>query len=404
MKRIKSPAAIIFSTILLLACSCNNSTKAKENNTAQAATSDTASTSGITDSSTATQNNNNRDSNTTANIVDTSSTVSQNNNADSMLSQLKGLSSMFGKGDSGMLKNLGGGANMDSMMKKMQSLMGGKSGNPGDAIANSVLNIQLGQMSDNNPLKSVANGMRKAQQNGTAGPAKTYTAAYTPEQPADYLIPVSENGNTIMLQYTGGTIANAKKDGLWKNLYISANKANKWNVYSEGYAESSAINMKVHATSLSGTNENYSIILNDQYKKYNKQQRDDLGKYESNVQVQKIGNEKLFGYNCVHVKISYTLKALGQTTNMQNDEWYSAGVPGSQFLSPLIFENHSPDVLKKILEAGCSGVLVKSINKSSGSSQLIQLSDITRKDMPDSMFTLPANYQEDKNTALYDIQ
>jgi hypothetical protein len=162
--------------------------------------------------------------------------------------------------------------------------------------------------------------------------------------------------------------------------------------------------MKVHATSLSGTNENYSIILNDQYKRYNKQQRNELGKNESNVQVQKIGNEKLFGYNCVHVKISYTLKALGQTTNMQNEEWYSADVPGSQFLSPVIFENHSPDVVKKIMDAGCSGILVKSISKSSGSFQLMQLNGITQKDMPDSMFTLPANYQEDKNTALYDIQ
>ena len=38
---------------------------------------------------------------------------------------------------------------------------------------------------------------------------------------------------------------------------------------------------------------------------------------------------------------AYTLKALGQTTNMQNDEWYSSDVPGSQYLSPVIFENHS---------------------------------------------------------------
>ncbi len=403
MKRIKSPSAIIFSTILLFACSCNNSTKTKENNTAQATTSDTTSTSGIADSSVVTENNHNNDSNTTANNIDTS-TAAQNNNADSMLSQMKGLSSMFGKGDSGILKSLGGGGSMDSMMQKMQSMMGGKNGNPGDAIANSLLNLQLGQMKDNNPLKSVAKGMMEAQKNGTAGPSKTYTATYTPEQPVDYKVPVSGNGNTIMLQYTGGTIANNKKDGLWKNLYISTNKANKWNVYSEGYAESSAINMKVHATSLAGINENYTIILNDQYKKYNKQQRNDLGKNESGVQVQKIGNEKLFGYNCVHVKISYTLKALGQTTNMQNDEWYSSEVPGSQFLSPVIFENHSSDVVKKIMDAGCSGILVKSISKASGSLQLMQLSSITQKDMPDSTFNLPANYQEDKNTALYGMQ
>jgi hypothetical protein len=401
MQHLKLLQPIGLSACLIFACSCNHQNGiGKKNGATQASANNSMPT---TNSSTATQDSNNQASDTTLKSTDTSAST-PSNTADSMLSQLKGITSMLGENDSGILKKIGGGGGMDSMMKKMQSMMRGKNGNPGEAIANSLLNLQLGQMSNDNPLKSVAKGMMAAQQNGTAGPSKMYTAAYTPEQPADYKVPVSGNGNTITLQYTGGTVANNKKDGLWKNIYLSANKANKWNVYSEAYAEASAINMKVHSTSLASTNENYSIILNDQYKKYNKQQRNDLGKYESNVHVQKIGNEKLFGYNCVHVKISYTLKALGQTTDMQNDEWYSADVPGSQFLSPVIFENHSPDVVKKIMEAGCSGVLVKSINKSSGSSQTIQLSSITQKDMPDSTFNLPANYQEDKNTALYDIQ
>lgn len=379
--------------IYLLLVSCNN------NNTAQKKVTQDSNMQSQTVPQTMQQAN----IDSSINKIDSSATSSINK-ADSMLSQLKSLSSMFGKGDSGILKNLAGGGSMDSMMKKMQSMLGVKSGNMGDGIARSLLNFQLGQMSNDNPLKSVATGMMEAQKNGTAGPSKTYTASYTDEQPADYNIPISGNGNTIMLQYTGGSIVNNKKDGLWKNIYISTNKANKWNVYSEGYAESSALNMKVHSTSLAGINENYSIILNDQYKKYNKQLRSDLGKNELNVQVQKIGNEKLFGYNCVHVKISYTLKALGQTENIQDDEWYSADVPGSQFLSPMIFENHSPGVVKKITNAGCSGVLIKSITQSSGSSQVIQLSSIIQKDMPDSTFNLPANYQDDKNTALYDIQ
>jgi hypothetical protein len=401
MKSIKLSAAIIFSIIFLFASSCNNSSnKLKENRVGQATANDSATG---TNSSTTTQHNNNTDSTAAVNNVDTSSTAKQNNSTDSMLSQMKNLSSMFGKNDSGILKNIGGG-NMDSMMKKMQSMMGGKNANPGDAIGSLILNMQLGQMSDNNPLKQVSKGMMEAQRNGTAGPSKTYTAAYTPEQAANYTVPVSGSGNTVMLQYTGGSIANNKKDGLWKNIYISTNKANKWNVYSEGYAESSALNMKVYATSLLGIDENYNVILNDQYKKYNKQQKSDLGKNESNVQVQKIGNEKLFGYNCVHIKISYTLIALGQTSNMQNEEWYSADVPGSQFLSPVIFESHSPAVVKKIVDAGCAGALVKSVTASIGSSQLMQLSSVTQKDMPDSIFNLPSNYQQDKNTALYDLQ
>jgi Domain of unknown function (DUF4412) len=399
MQHLKLLSAIILSACLLFACSCNNSgNTARKNNAAQASANDSVPT---TNSSRATQDSN-QASDTTDKNGDTTA-FTPNPTTDSMLSQVKGLTSLLGKNDSGILKNMDGGS-MDSMMKKMQSMMGSKNANPGDAIASSILNMQLGQMSDNNPLKSVAKGMMEAQKNGIAGPSKTYTATYTPEQAGTYKVPVSGNGNTIVLQYTGGTVANGKKDGLWKNLYIATNKANKWNVYSEAYAESSAINMKVHATSLANIHEDYSINLNEQYKKYAKQQRSDIGKYEYEVQVEKIGNEKMFGYNCIHLKITYTLKALGQTSHAQNDEWYSADVPGAQYLSPVIFENHSPAVVKKIIDAGCSGILVKSISKSSGSSQLMQLSSITQKDMPDSMFNLPANYQEDKNTALYDMQ
>lgn len=369
MRHAKLLPVIILPACLSLACSSNNRDSTAGKNTPTLASV-------------------NPDS--TAKSDDTSAAI-QSNNTDSMLSQAKNLSSMFGKGDSGM-------------MKQMQSMMGGKNGSPGDAVANSVLNLQLGQMKDNNPLKSVAKGMMEAQKNGIAGPSKTYTATYAAEQPVDYRVPVSGSGNTIMLQYTGGIVANGKKDGFWKNLYISANATVKWNVYAESYAESSAINMKVHSTSLASINQPYSIILNDQYKKYSKQQRNDLGKNESGVQVQKIGIETMFGYNCVHIKITYTLKALGETAHEENDEWYSTDLPGSQFLSPIFFENHSPDVVRQIISAGCSGVLIKSVIKSSGSSTVLQLGGIAQKNMPDSTFDLPANYQEDKNTALYGIQ
>lgn len=123
---------------------------------------------------------------------------------------------MLGKNDSGILKNIGGGGNMDSMMKKMQSMMGGKGGSPGDVIGKQLLNLQLGQMKDDNPLKQVAKGMQQAQENGTAGPAKTYTAVFTPEQPDNFSVPISGNGSVIMLQYSGGTSVNNKKTGFGK--------------------------------------------------------------------------------------------------------------------------------------------------------------------------------------------
>ena len=385
---------IFSSAFLFLFVSCNSSTNtSKENKTAEATSTNTSLNSS--------QNDTNNAGNTITKAVDTPVSV-QNTNADSMLAQ--GMSAMFGKNDSGILKNLGGGKNMDSMMQKMQSMMGGKNGNPGDAIGNSLLNFQLGQMSDKNPLKEVAKGMQQAQENGTAGTVKTYSATYAEEQSSNYTIPISGGGNTIELQYTGGSVANSKKDGLWKNIYISTNTTNKWNVFSEAYVEQSAINLKAHVTALASINENYSIITNDQYKKYNQQPRSDVGKNESDVQVKKIGAEKMFGYNCMHVRVTYIIKGLGQVAHLQDDIWYSGEVPGAQFVSPVIFENHSPAVIKKIRDAGCSGVLVKSMTTSTNSSQLIQLSKIIKQDMPDSTFILPTNYQEDKNTALYGIQ
>jgi len=377
--------------LMWILSSCNNKAS-QENKVAETPSGNAAATSS--------QNDTNNTANNIPNTVDTAASA-QNTNADSILAQ--GMSAMFGKNDSGILKNLGGGKNMDSMMQKMQSMMGGKNGNPGDVIGKSLLNFQLGQMSDDNPLKEVAKGMQQAQENGTAGPAKTYSAVYTPEQPDNFNVPVSGNGSVIMLQYSVGTVTNNKKDGLWKNVLINTNPA-QWNVFTDGYMESSPINMKVHATSLTSINENYSINLNEQYKKYAKQYRTEAGKNEYDVQVQKIGAEKMFGYNCVHIKISYTIKALGQTSHEQNDEWYSADVPGAQLVSPVIFENHAPAVVKKIIDAGCSGILVKSVTKSSGFFALLQLTGIIEKDMPASTFTLPANYQEDKNTSLYDIQ
>ncbi|MBS1737335.1 MAG: DUF4412 domain-containing protein [Bacteroidetes bacterium] len=396
MQHFKLSARTFLSVAILLTVSCNQGSKNANGNTNEQTNTGNAANGNNT---TAMQNPASQPADASAQAVDTTS--QQGANADSMLAQ--GMSAMFGKNDLGILKNLGGGKNMDSMMQMVQSMMGGKTGNPGDVMSKLLLNTQLGQLKDDNPLKAVAKGMQQAQENGTAGTAKTYTAVYTPEQASDYSVPVSGNGNSIMLQYSGGTIEQGEKNGLWKNIYIST-QPQQWNVYTEGYAESSAINMKVHATSLASVHENYSINLNEQYKKYAKQQKSDAGKNEYNVQVQKIGNEKMFGYNCVHVKITYTVKALGQTSHEVNDEWYSAEVPGGQYVSPVIFENHAPAVVKKIIDAGCAGLLVKSTTQASGSSYVIQLSSITKKDMPGSMFTLPPNYQEDKNTSLYDIQ
>jgi len=271
---------------------------------------------------------------------------------------------------------------------------------PGDAIANAISKLQLSQMKDNNPLKQVAQNMMKAQRDGTRGSDKNYTAEYKPEQPADYVVPVQGSGPVYELQYTGGSSLKGKQDGAWKNIYINTKNNTGWNVFTEGYMISSVINMKAHSTTLSNKDSGYIVSFNTQYQKYNREPLADKGKYESDVQVQKIGAEKMFGYSCMHIRVSYTITALHQTTHSTDDEWYSNDVPGAQYLSPVLLESHSPQVVQKIMAAGCSGALVKF---KSGEMH-IQLTGITKKDLPDTTFTLPANYQLDKNTDLYGLQ
>ncbi len=101
----------------MLAYSCNNSANKTKDSGTQAANN----SANKADTAIAMQNNSNN-SNSATNNVDTSA-AEKNNNADSMLSQMKNLTSMFGKSDSGILKNLGSGGNMDSMMQKMQSIL-----------------------------------------------------------------------------------------------------------------------------------------------------------------------------------------------------------------------------------------------------------------------------------------
>lgn len=271
---------------------------------------------------------------------------------------------------------------------------------PGTAIANAITKLQLSQMKDNNPLKQVAQNMMKAQRDGTRGPDKNYTAEYKPEQPANYAVSVEGAGAVYELQYTGGSSLGGKQDGAWKNIYVNTKNNTGWNVFTEGYMISSTINMKVHSAILSNKDSAYIVSLNAQYQKYNREPLAERGKYESEVKVQKVGDEKMFGYSCVHIRVSYTITALHQTAHSTDDEWYSNGVPGAQYLSPVLLESHSPQVVQKIMAAGCSGALVKF---KSGEMH-IQLTSITKKDLPDATFTLPANYQSDKNAGLYGLQ
>jgi hypothetical protein len=122
-------------------------------------------------------------------------------------------------------KMQGGGkdSNISQALSKLQDMMKDNGGKPGNAIGNAILNLQMSQMKDDNPLKQVAQGMMKAQQNGTAGADKSYTAEYKPEQSSDYTVPVTGDGSVYRLSYTGGSVLNGKKDGAWSNVYINTN-------------------------------------------------------------------------------------------------------------------------------------------------------------------------------------
>ena len=152
-----------------------------------------------------------------------------------------------------------------------------------------------------------------------------------------------------------------------------------------------------------------SIIINDAEKTYTKNHIDRNGnstgeKIQSTIT--KVGDEKILGFNCVHVRIisTETLGTLSSHTDTL-DIWKSNEVPMlSKFkqmmdkfepkTEALIFSTKVADQLKQM---GCEGFVVKIEVKGKDASTTTVLTKVEQRTIPAGMFQIPSGYKEDKS-------
>jgi hypothetical protein len=108
-------------------------------------------------------------------------------------------------------------------------------------------------------------------------------------------------------------------------------------------------------------------------------------------QVTKVGNEQVQGYNCIHARVA--MSTPGSKTPIMEDYWLSADVPGyATFKQMMVGQHVTPQIMKALEAAGCSGFFVKVTVHSAAYSLDMQLIQATRKDFPASYFELPSGY------------
>ncbi len=122
--------------------------------------------------------------------------------------------------------------------------------------------------------------------------------------------------------------------------------------------------------------------------------------------VTKIGEEKILGFNSVHVRI-ISNKSMGSFYNSVDtiDIWRSDDVPVQATVKNLMsqFESrtgnfmYSKEITDQLKQMGCEGFMVKMEMGSKDVSTIYQLTKVEHRNLPSSMFQIPAGYTEDKN-------
>jgi hypothetical protein len=121
--------------------------------------------------------------------------------------------------------------------------------------------------------------------------------------------------------------------------------------------------------------------------------------------VTKLANERLLGFDCVHVRIISNKDIGGYIKELDTLEiWKSRDVPVPAAFGPIISRIESgsgfvyaKDVPAQLKQMGCDGFLVKMQDKSKEVASVFELTKAEKRDLPGSLFTIPAGYKEDKS-------
>ena len=226
---------------------------------------------------------------------------------------------------------------------------------------------------------------------------------------ADYVIPVTGNGNDFYYEYVGGSEVGDKKSGLSFTISIDPSKRSGWNVYLDGYAQMEQFGINSHYSFLMNNSFTH-VLLNNDHKVYTTQKSEAVIREKNytvtDIKVVKIGEEKLHGFNCVHAKVTSLTHFMGQAQSNEFDIWRSEEVPGASNLESSIQVLSSPFTLAiedQLVKMGCRGAIVKIEFDQKSSVVRKELFKITKEDMDDFIFNVPSDFKEDKNTTLYSL-
>ena len=292
---------------------------------------------------------------------------------------------------------------------------------PGDSnslshMKDSMLSLAKDKLGKNaGVLDSMMSAVNKVSTSSseTSGPSKDITAKrsipYHEQLAADYVIPVTGNGNDFYYEYVGGSEMNDKKSGLSITIAVDPSKRSGWNVYLDGYAQMEQFGINSHYSFLLNNGFTH-VLLNNDHKVYTTQKSEAVIREKNytvtGIKVVKIGEEKLHGFNCVHAKVTSLTHFMGQAQSNEFDIWRSEEVPGASDLESSIQVLSSPFTLAiedQLIKMGCRGAIVKIEFDQKSSVVRKELFKITKQDIDDSIFIVPSDFKEDKNTTLYSL-
>lgn len=122
--------------------------------------------------------------------------------------------------------------------------------------------------------------------------------------------------------------------------------------------------------------------------------------------VSKIGEEKIMGLTCIHARVIENTNVLSNVSDTDTtDLWKSndvtlpanvkAWMDGQNSKSNNTMFSH--DAEAQLKQMGCGGFMVKMTSPSEGLTINVVLTKVEHRDLPASLFQIPAGYKEDKS-------
>ncbi len=120
--------------------------------------------------------------------------------------------------------------------------------------------------------------------------------------------------------------------------------------------------------------------------------------------VSKVGNEKVGGYNSIHSKVTSSMNTKYFNSSTTFDVWTSTEVPGYALLEKyMTMQNLKPDMIETLKQAACEGFFVKIESKGDDySMEMLQIKAVS-KNLPASLFEIPAGYGKSDKNMLYNL-